>query len=557
MQPTTGPRRPPMPNVSPDDLPRARRIQIEQALNIVLESRMALLRLCILIFLVAVVTASCGGGVPRGGQTAEDQVVPPRLPRTALASPAQRPAAQAASDQTSGESAELPTAPDTLPGAALTVTFRGGSFLPKRLEAPAGQTVTFVNESDAPMWPASNIHPTHEILPGFDAKSPIEPGESWTFLFEEVGFWRYHNHLSPSQSGIVVITGEPRTAKAEPLVIDPGELTFEDVGAASVQDVIDLFRNDTLLDAFVKRYGPAATVRILSENESRVGVDCHQRAHVMGRLAYEQFGAIAFSLSGHECHSGGYHGATEAFFHDRGTSNLQSDIGVVCGAGLNNFFRHQCVHGIGHGLMAWTSYELLDALELCDLLEAGSDQQSCFSGVFMENVVGGLSGSMGHFSEFLSDDPHFPCNILDDRYVVPCYFFQSSRMIQVFGGDFERLAAACAEAPSAAHAVCFGSMGRDVGGVTRGDPEGAIRLCSHAEDPANRLDCLDGAVQDSFWDPSGADDALAFCRTLGEDDAKRRCYSTIVERARFVLRTPEGIRQFCGRLEEGYRQGCG
>ena len=478
------------------------------------------------MFLVAVVTA-CGGDAPRGGQPAEDGIVPSRLP----------PLAQAMSERTSGESSKLSTTSNALPGGALTVAYRGGSFLPKRLEAPAGQTVTFVNESDAPMWPASNIHPTHEILPGFDAKSPIEPGESCTFVFEEVGFWRYHNHLSPSQSGIVVITGEARTAKAEPLLIDPGELTFEDVGqdvgAASAQDVIDLFRDDKLLNAFVKRYGPAATVRILSENEDRVGVDCHQRAHVMGRLAYEQFGAIAFSLSGHECHSGGYHGATEAFFRDRGTTHLQSDIGVVCSAGLNDFFRHQCVHGIGHGLMAWTSYELFDALELCDLLEAVSDQQSCFSGVFMENVVGGLSGSMGHFTEFLSDDPHFPCNILDDRYVVLCYFFQSSRMIQVFGGDFERLAAACAEAPAVAHSVC-----------------------SYAEDPASRLDCLDGAVQDSFWDPSGADNTLAFCRTLEEDVEKRRCYSTIVERARLVLDDPLAFEGFCGRVEAGYREGC-
>ncbi len=528
---------------------------------------MALLRLCILTFLVAVV-AACGGGASRGGQPAENEVAPSRLPRIARTSaaqpgvsPAQEQPALGISAQQSGESLELSTTADAVPGGALTIVYRGGSFLPKRLEAPAGQTVTFVNESDFPMWPASNIHPTHEILPGFDAKSPIEPGESWAFVFEEVGFWRYHNHLSPSESGIVVATGEPRTARAEPLLIDPRELTFEDVGqdvgAASEQDLIDLFRDDTLLSAFVKRYGPAATVRILSENEQRAGVDCHQRAHVMGRLAYEQFGAIAFSLSGHECHSGGYHGATEAFFRDRGTSQLQSDIGVVCSAGLNDFFRHQCVHGIGHGLMAWTSYELFDALELCDLLEAVSDQQSCFSGVFMENVGGGLSGSMGHFTEFLSDDPHFPCNILDDRYVVPCYFFQSSRMIQVFGGDFERLAAACAEAPAVAHAVCFGSMGRDVGGVTRGDPERAIRLCSYAEVPANRLDCLDGAVQDSFWDPAGADNALAFCRTLDEDDEKRRCYSTIVERSGFVLDDPVALEGFCGRVEAGYREGCG
>ena len=94
---------------------------------------------------------------------------------------------------------------------------------------------------------------------------------------------------------------------------------------------------------------------------------------------------------------------------------------------------------------------------------------------------------MGHFTEYLSDDPHFPCNILEDNYVVHCYFFQSSRMVQLFGNDFDRLAQSCAGAPQVAHKVCFQSMGRDVGGVTRGNPERAIELCSYADGPDDRL----------------------------------------------------------------------
>lgn len=67
--------------------------------------------------------------------------------------------------------------------------------------------------------------------------------------------------------------------------------------------------------------------------------------------------------------------------------------------------------------MAWTSYELIDALELCDRLEDSTNQRFCYSGDFMENIVGGLAGTMGHYTEFVSDDPHFPCNILEEKYV--------------------------------------------------------------------------------------------------------------------------------------------
>ena len=198
--------------------------------------------------------------------------------------------------------------------------------------------------------------------------------------------------------------------------------------------------------------------------------------------------------------------------------------------------------------MAWTSYEIFDALGLCDLLRDASDRLSCYSGIFMENVVGGLSGSMGHFTEYLSEDPHFPCNILEDKYLAPCYFFQTSRMVQLFEGDFGEVARACAQAPSSAQGLCFQSMGRDVGGVSRGQPEKAIRLCSSVEDLEHRLDCLEGAVQDSFWDAGGGDDALAFCGMMEEEQEKSRCYSTIVSRARAVFQAPAELEAFCARL---------
>ena len=206
--------------------------------------------------------------------------------------------------------------------------------------------------------------------------------------------------------------------------------------------------------------------------------------------------------------------------------------------------------------MAWTSYEIFDALQLCDLLGDIMAQQSCYSGIFLENVVGGLAGSMGHFTEFLSEDPHFPCNILEDKYVVPCYFYQSSRMVQLFGSDFQKVGTACAEAPQVAHSLCFQSMGGDIGGITRGNPERAIRLCSYAEDSLNRLDCLVGAVQDSFWDVGGAGDALAFCQILTGEEEKSRCYRTIVARARDIYQTSAELHAFCARVEDGYRQGC-
>ena len=58
-----------------------------------------------------------------------------------------------------------------------TVTYTAdGTFDPERVDILAGDTVTFVNDSEWGVWPASNIHPTHEILPEFDPLEPIQPG---------------------------------------------------------------------------------------------------------------------------------------------------------------------------------------------------------------------------------------------------------------------------------------------------------------------------------------------------------------------------------------------
>ena len=442
----------------------------------------------------------------------------------------------------------------TVQATATRVIYTDEGFAPGTVVVLQGETVEFVNQSEKPFWPASNIHPTHIIYPEFDAGQPVAPGKSWRFTFGRVGEWRYHNHLDTVQAGRIIVEGEaPATTRATSQK-PREEFTFELPGSLSEAEVDLLYEDDQALTNFIRQYGPAAALEVLYQNQERLAIDCHSRAHELGHLAYEQFGAQAFSLSGHECQSGSYHGATEAFFHDYGTADLQNNISLICSDSLNAFFEHQCVHGVGHGIMAWTSYAMLDALDACDQLGKGVNRLSCYSGVFMENVVGGLSGSMGHFTEYLSEDPHYPCNILEERYVGPCYFYQTSRMVQLFAGDFQKVAEACDTAPRAVAYLCFESMGRDVGGYFRGNTELAIQSCSYTTTEENRHRCLSGAVQDWFWTPSTADVALGFCIALDDSGDKRVCYGTITQRARELPLDFTDFERFCAQIEEDYRR---
>jgi plastocyanin len=89
--------------------------------------------------------------------------------------------------------------------SSVTVSITDAGFVPANITVKPGTTVTFVNNGQQAHWVASNPHPTHTDLPGFDAKHAMAPGESYVFVFEKIGTWGYHDHLNPSTMGAVVV----------------------------------------------------------------------------------------------------------------------------------------------------------------------------------------------------------------------------------------------------------------------------------------------------------------------------------------------------------------
>lgn len=101
--------------------------------------------------------------------------------------------------------------------AHVTVTYNGTSFSPKTVTIHKGDTVTFVNSSSGQMWVASAPHPTHQGYSGTTVSQHCPDtagtafdqcsfGNSYTFTFEKVGSWLYHNHANTSVTGTIVVT---------------------------------------------------------------------------------------------------------------------------------------------------------------------------------------------------------------------------------------------------------------------------------------------------------------------------------------------------------------
>lgn len=102
------------------------------------------------------------------------------------------------------EGTTLPSATETVP-KQIVVSYMGTGFEPATLTVKVGTEVNFENESMVAMWPASNPHPVHTDLPGFDSGKAVESGGTYTYTFDKVGVWKYHNHLRWNETGTVTV----------------------------------------------------------------------------------------------------------------------------------------------------------------------------------------------------------------------------------------------------------------------------------------------------------------------------------------------------------------
>lgn len=85
------------------------------------------------------------------------------------------------------------------------VRYTESGYAPRSLRVEAGTEVVFLNESSESMWTASNVHPAHQALPGFDALEGFSEGESYSYTFTRTGVWQYHNHLNPRYGGEIIV----------------------------------------------------------------------------------------------------------------------------------------------------------------------------------------------------------------------------------------------------------------------------------------------------------------------------------------------------------------
>jgi len=85
------------------------------------------------------------------------------------------------------------------------ILYGQSGFSPEVLRIHQGESITFKNDGPLPLWVASNPHPLHTGYTGFDVKRSLTKGEIFTFKFDRMGSFGFHNHVHTSHRGTIVV----------------------------------------------------------------------------------------------------------------------------------------------------------------------------------------------------------------------------------------------------------------------------------------------------------------------------------------------------------------
>ncbi|MGH3078965.1 MAG: hypothetical protein ACRDPZ_12380 [Gaiellaceae bacterium] len=301
------------------------------------------------------------------------------------------------------------------------------------------------------------------------------------------------------------------------------------------------------------RRGPKAALALFARRIAEDDAGCHRIAHTIGAASLARFrGNVArtFAEGTSSCWSGYYHGVLERSLlgvrsYTRGS--LAKVARRLCADPTVRevtWLAYQCLHGLGHGLMLTTGYDLRRSLDVCRRLPASWDAEACKGGAFMENI----SPMYGATSRWLrNDDPLYPCPAVVEADRYECYKRSTTRMLMVIGFDWERMAELCSSLRADWKEACFVSFGRDTSAQNERDADQIIPLCELARRHAAERVCIQGAAMDITANDASGARATVLCNAL-EPRLRGVCYRAIGMIAGRFHRTDEEREADCRAL---------
>jgi len=419
-----------------------------------------------------------------------------------------------------------------------------------------GDRVKFENKTDTSVWPASDIHPTHELYPEFDARGPIAPGGIWEFTFDQIGTWRYHDHLNPNVKGTIqVVAKNSFIANATPESDALSTCTAISEGGEAINCWMDYLESVVIEDGVEKSL---EVVQRLRETDPSFAAYCHTIVHNIGEVAYWLYAdgeklpkSGIISTCGYAFH----HGFMQEFGHH--DENFVEKVPALCDYFVNkvNYDRYeksvdpldQCYHGVGHGLAFYYISQYWDnEIEIikqgaADCRKLSNDEEivsNCTYGLF-GGMSGFYTGGHGYKKELDMSDPFQLCegqkedNLKDACYdsMLPVIWvyanFDANKTLSYFSKVREKEFLVQAM-------YNFGDILSPRFWTGEISKEKVLTICQSLEQNLY-VQCIKGFAEGIIGNglpQSAVEEAIGFCELVLDKDMKDMCLKSVEERAK-------------------------
>lgn len=318
--------------------------------------------------------------------------------------------------------------------------------------------------------------------------------------------------------------------------------------------------------------GPAAGTTLLEALQKQGSIspseDDHQISHKIGRKTAEIYGMTGEAFV--SCPTSYNYGCQHGFFeYALGRSESpKAAAEKICESLVNTHsekFIFYCYHGVGHGVLMATAYDLDKGIATCDSFGTTRGRDGCWQGLFMENVNAGMRDEARE-GVFSAEDPLAPCNGLGEQYRYECFINHAGWLMKSFYSDVAKATRACLKAPDGNSIdACLQSIGLMVtnpawqvnlaDGLTGTNEEIAWALCEKF--PAGQAGaCVVGGVDNIMnFDELETNRAVRFC-SLVSDEYRATCAGRIGISLKQQTTAEAAVVAGCSALPEEMKKDC-
>lgn len=311
--------------------------------------------------------------------------------------------------------------------------------------------------------------------------------------------------------------------------------------------------------------------------------DMHLLGHAVGDVLYAQLGAEGIKICTEDFRNACSHSIVVGLLLDKGEPAL-AEINTACkqapgGQGAYTM----CYHGLGHGILAYTSYQLPEAIKLCQQVGQQESAQ-CISGTIMEMISGGFHDRnlwTKKRKEYLFvNDPFYPCSatFMPDHAKNLCYTYLTPYLWEAVEAnlgnptemDFAKSFALCDQIPDQEYInTCFGGFGKEFVGlaasrdIRKVDQMNDNQLttvynwCQLAKNSNGIESCLGQALSSLYW--GGENDrraSIRFCKVIADFENQKNCFVNLIGQVSSYVKDSTYRQSFCQELPAEYIDEC-